>query len=1266
MSEEGNKSPSMRGDYTFGAEEEEEVEIQQKFDESDANDLQQRREVLSQLLQTTNVHEGDTLFLVSRDYVDDILNLPADTFEELKNNLGPINCKLLVDGAGFLYPDDEKSDAIATRSITQEAFQKLIEWFGIHGEPIARAAMLNPATGNIEVERFPPYFHIHTLLKGNSNRSFHGQMHNGVYLSRTRTFNDLFDAIRVIMFKTSGNQKPTPFRIWFIPADNTDNLPSSISLFAFINDIRKKHLLRQDFYNYSLKSQGIVLPSYHILVESFDKSSKSYPVDNYFNSVDLSTFEIEKMIESGGNLGLANLGNTCYMNSALQCLLHVPEINYYFFYNIFEKELNKTNPLGNKGQIAVAFGSLLHKLFDNLKNTNSSFVSPREFKFTIGHYSSMFHGYQQQDSQEFLSWLLDALHEDLNRIYNKPYCEKPELKDDEVSDPSAIARLADTCWQQHKQRNDSVIVDLFTGLYQSTLICPDCSKTSITFDPFNDLTLPLPINKKWYHTFTIINLSTDLLNLESHIMKLEVELDKTSNFDELLRYLSTFLKVPQKYLFLFEIFNNFFYKDFQAKYNKLKFFPTSEIISDSDDILVYIIPHNPETDIIVPVINTVSDQDKSYNISNPFGLPLFIVLDKINDVRSFGNIRKNLESTVKILSNIDIDDHCNEMKKSNKKYHSAKDFPLLEKGLQEDVDMLEEDTIENINGPSQDEYDSDISLGNPNVGADYGFNIRHYRESKPVTRSLNKFNYSSDDQDASSNGVLNIPNLRPNFNNLPSLSDELPQLKQNYYHYPRYIEDSTNGNEQEASSDDKEKVDEDYVVVENNSDNEIEDNLAKDTPPELLDEGLDTENENNGSENIGLLFDSVSELPSQKNASTHYSELKTDNHPVLVYNNTTLVCEWDYDIFSKLFEDPADQKWIDLPYIPNDQLEANKRKLEQQQKSTVSLYDCLRSFSTPEILGDQDLWYCPNCKDHKQATKTIQIWSTGDLLTIHLKRFQSARSFSDKINMVVDFPVEGLDMSSFVSKEKDNSDLIYDLIAVDNHYGGLGGGHYTASVKNFRDNKWYYFNDGRVSEMNDPTECITGAAYLLFYRKRKPASEFLGGDQLQTVIQQGRDNFNQNLKYLMDNLIKTKEQVDDFNQHDIALKSHEELKFAEENQDEKEEDEEEEEVENVAKTSESLISPCNGTILSAKKSRLPINEETSSGEFNEGGDNFNRRKQRLISKNKNYNKSISIKPDNTMEYSSSNIASPLSSGSEDNIVSDNISLPNSDANLDDK
>ena len=106
-----------------------------------------------------------------------------------------------------------------------------------------------------------------------------------------------------------------------------------------------------------------------------------------------------------------------------------------------------------------------------------------------------------------------------------------------------------------------MIIDLFTGLYQSTLICPDCGKKSITFDPFNDLTLPLPISKKWYHTFTIVDLSNQGV-IPERIMKLEVELNKTSNFDDLLSYLSNFLNVPSTELFAYEIFQNAIYSDF--------------------------------------------------------------------------------------------------------------------------------------------------------------------------------------------------------------------------------------------------------------------------------------------------------------------------------------------------------------------------------------------------------------------------------------------------------------------------------------------------------------------------------------------------------------------------------------------------------------------------------------------------------------------------------------------------------------------------------
>lgn len=67
-------------------------------------------------------------------------------------------------------------------------------------------------------------------------------------------------------------------------------------------------------------------------------------------------------------------------------------------------------------------------------------------------------GYQQHDSQELLSFLLDGLHEDLNRVKKKEYvelCDAAGRPDQEV---------AQEAWQNHKRRNDSVIVDTFHGL----------------------------------------------------------------------------------------------------------------------------------------------------------------------------------------------------------------------------------------------------------------------------------------------------------------------------------------------------------------------------------------------------------------------------------------------------------------------------------------------------------------------------------------------------------------------------------------------------------------------------------------------------------------------------------------------------------------------------------------------------------------------------------------------------------------------------------
>jgi Ubiquitin carboxyl-terminal hydrolase len=123
-------------------------------------------------------------------------------------------------------------------------------------------------------------------------------------------------------------------------------------------------------------------------------------------------------------------------------------------------------------------------------------VTPKHFKWQLSRFAPQFGGYAQQDSQELLAFLLDGLHEDLNRIRVKPYVEDPD------SDGRPDAELAAAAWASYRARNDSVIVDHFQGMYKSTLVCPKCGHSSVKFDPFMYLSLPLPQSKEQTLTIT--------------------------------------------------------------------------------------------------------------------------------------------------------------------------------------------------------------------------------------------------------------------------------------------------------------------------------------------------------------------------------------------------------------------------------------------------------------------------------------------------------------------------------------------------------------------------------------------------------------------------------------------------------------------------------------------------------------------------------------------------------------------------------------------
>lgn len=189
-----------------------------------------------------------------------------------------------------------------------------------------------------------------------------------------------------------------------------------------------------------------------------------------------------------GATGLHNLGNTCFMNSALQVLFNTQPLTQYFLQNMHMFELNSANKLGTKGQLVMRYAELLKEVW----TASSRSVAPLKLRFCVTKHAQQFAGGGQHDSQELLAWLLDALHEDLNRVTEKPYAE---LKD---SNGRADALVASEAWSQHHARNQSVIVDLFYGQLKSKVSCLTCKNESVRFDPFSLLSLPLPVENYVY------------------------------------------------------------------------------------------------------------------------------------------------------------------------------------------------------------------------------------------------------------------------------------------------------------------------------------------------------------------------------------------------------------------------------------------------------------------------------------------------------------------------------------------------------------------------------------------------------------------------------------------------------------------------------------------------------------------------------------------------------------------------------------------------
>ncbi|KAI4322496.1 hypothetical protein L6164_022186 [Bauhinia variegata] len=591
-----------------------------------------------------------------------------------------------------------------------------------------------------------------------------------------------------------------------------------------------------------------------------------------------------------GLTGLTNLGNTCFMNSALQCLAHTPKLVDYFLGD-YAREINHDNPLGMNGEIALAFGDLLRKLWA----PGASPVAPRMFKSKLARFAPQFSGFNQHDSQELLAFLLDGLHEDLNRVKCKPYVEAKdgdERPDDEV---------ADEYWRNHLARNDSIIVDVCQGQYKSTLVCPVCRKVSVTFDPFMYLSLPLPSTTLRTMTLTVLS-SDGGAQLTPYI----VSVPKYGKFEDLIRALSIACSLgADETLLVAEVYNNRIIRYLEEPTDSLS------LIRDADRLVAY---------------RFIKDTGDA---------PLVVF---INQRKEEQTIHGKLTSNWKAFGIPVVSRPCNIMNGS-------------------------------------DLYDFYLKLLNPFLTS--------------TEDGLEDCGISKETEEITGMEGSGSPSLGTNTNGSDS-----PKVGLEFY-----------------LTDEKGAV----------KDSKI-----------LMDEPLAVKGE-------------------------------TKRLYVLVCWSDKQIQQYDKQLFSL------------LPEVYKPGFSAKR------SQDTVSLYKCLEAFLQEEPLGPEDMWYCPGCKEHRQASKKLDLWRLPEILVIHLKRFQYSRFMKNKLETYVDFPVDNLDLSAYISYGDDKLLNRYMLYAVSNHYGSMGGGHYTAFVHHGGD-RWYEFDDSHVYPISQE-KIKSSAAYVLFYRR---------------------------------------------------------------------------------------------------------------------------------------------------------------------------------------
>lgn len=197
-------------------------------------------------------------------------------------------------------------------------------------------------------------------------------------------------------------------------------------------------------------------------------------------------YSLQLNYKKKGLVGLVNLGNTCFMNSILQCLSNNLKLTEYFLQDEFKKEDPENHHQKRpEYQLVLCYANLLKNIWDG---SGCTVLKPRSFKTAIGKLERKYDTGTQQDSHEFLIHLLEFIHKGI------AYEIEVGIKGEILKECDKMMVDCINSWSNYFGKEYSIIIDLYYGMFINQIRCLSCTGSTVGYEPFSCLSLEV-VNK---------------------------------------------------------------------------------------------------------------------------------------------------------------------------------------------------------------------------------------------------------------------------------------------------------------------------------------------------------------------------------------------------------------------------------------------------------------------------------------------------------------------------------------------------------------------------------------------------------------------------------------------------------------------------------------------------------------------------------------------------------------------------------------------------